>query len=377
MNAAGRISVFRAIQKTLLLFVVALGLPGFRLVAEEPDNSLSRFVVSMDDKSEDVAKAKSLLASTLANVVPPKKGEQTIKTADGRYVLCGDLFHHGKECALVELHMTVDPDEETSGRRIGVGFAFWNGKQWEPRGLWRICPVWRPEGWEKTGDDYLPITPANKPFWTLAVTSEKPPLAIIVGNVWKYWQENLITAFDPVTKSLVILEQNKKAESVDGYLRLASGSRHRSTYADWEFCLWTGKKLNPKGYWYDGLDETEVSPLWKAASYDTDGRKFADYLIECNQPDCSFKITRNDELYAKVTINRPNSPSICDGSEEAYLFEKLTELPRKLCPPSYPGFNPKRLEDIAKITVIGDSEAMKKLSPDGRRVKSTPQSAPR
>jgi hypothetical protein len=64
-----------------------------------------------------------------------------------------------------------------------------------------------------------------------------------------------------------------------------------------------------------------------------------------------------------VSVNRPNAPSNGDESEEAYLFEKLTGLPRKIYAPDYPEAKPQRLEAIAKITVSGDREAVRKLSP--------------
>ena len=70
-----------------------------------------------------------------------------------------------------------------------------------------------------------------------------------------------------------------------------------------------------------------------------------------------------------MTIDRPNAPNIGDESEEMYLFMKLTGLPQKLYQPDYKEAKPKHLEDIAKITVTGEPEAVKKLSPDGKRIK--------
>jgi len=121
----------------------------------------------------------------------------------------------------------------------------------------------------------------------------------------------------------------------------------------------------PCGTWKTDVSDCE-NPKWTATAYDRQNRPTV-YLIETNQPDCRFKITRDDEPYAKVEINRPNAPNIGDESEEAYLFEKLTRMPRAFYPPDYSGAKPKRLEDVASITVTGIPDAMKRLSP--RRTK--------
>lgn len=343
-----------------LVFAVALLLSLVSSLAEKPENWQERLGVSLDEKSERVVQAKAKLAETLASVVPTIKGEQNIKTDDGRIVLCGDLFRQGKAYALVEL---TSGGGETD-YRIGVGFAAWNGKKWEPRGLWKIAPIWRPEEWKESENEHFPISPVQKPFWTLEVGANQPPLAIIAGGIWRYWQEHFIARLDPAADALILLDQSKEVKPLVGYLRFTEDSGHRSTFVAWEFRIWTGQKLIPKAYWYEGMDKAEEYSLWKAATYDIEGRKSAEYLIVRNQDYGSYKITRNGERYASVTITPRNSPTASNESDDgAYFFEKLTGLPRKHFPPREWNPNAKRLEDIAKIAVTGPPEAMKKLSP--------------
>jgi len=345
-------------HRALLILAAVLAILPVSCVAQEQHDWRTELIVPLDSETEEVSAAKERLVKTLLAVVPPKKGQRVTKTTDGRYVLCGDLFRQGKLCALVELNSDTSPDEHSQS---GIGFAVWNGKRWQPRGLWKIEPIWKPEGWKKTPEENFPINPATKPFWTLEVTPDKPPLVIIVGEIWKYWQEHFIARFDPVTESLFLLEETKTAEPVGGYLRLYEDSGHRATFQAYDFRIWNGKKLVQKAYWYDG-DETGENPTLKATAYDNDGRKLGNYLIERNlEDDNSYKITRNGRSYANVTIKRSDVRGKDSEFAEVYFFEKLTGLPRKLYP--FKEDQPKRLEEVAKITVVGDNEAVKKLSP--------------
>lgn len=321
----------------------------------EPDD-LYRVPLNQNG-SDSVAEAKKSMAESLHQQVPPRQGQKEILTSDGRVALLGDLFKCGKPVALVEL---THGGGESNGE-IGLGFSEWDGANWKPRGLWKISPIWRPSGRHRSEEEYFPVTPATKPFWTVEVTPDRPPLAIVVGNIWKYWQENFIFRYNPKTSSLNLLEETKRPIQDGNYLRLTSDSGHRATFVAYKWCKWTGEKLLPKAYWYFGIDEDEENQILKAETYDGRGNRKAQYVIQCNQSNI-YEITREGKPFAKVTITRPNPPSTGDESEEAYLFEKLTGLPRKLYPVNYPEAKPKRLEDIAKITVTGTPQGVKLLS---------------
>ena len=283
-----------------------------------------------------------------------------VKNSTGQYVLCGDLFQCAKAYAVVEI-LRGSIGDRGDGDQIGLGLAAWNGKRWEPRDLWKICPGWNSEGTHEADEDMLPDNISDRPFWIQKLCGI--PSLIVAGEIDRWGQEFYLFSFDKRTEALRILEQSDRMpEMVDGYVRLLHSSGRKSDWEEWSFWNSKGKYLLPLGAWKADASDPE-NPRCVATTYDVTGKRSAEYLIECNQDDCSFKITRNGRIYAKVNINRPDAPSIGDESEEAYLFQKLTKLPRKLYPPDYPEAKPKRLEAIAKITVSGDPAAVKRLSP--------------
>ena len=327
-------------------------------------------VATLTDESSDVKNAREALAATLAAITPQgMKSPRSITTSDGRQVLYGDLFENHQICALVELPFQ---DEEIG---IGVGFALWNGKSWEPRNLFKIAPIWRAKGLKKEGDEYLPITPATAPFWMMKVTPDKPPLAVMVGMIWKYWQEHYLARYDAASRKLVLISEDKRPTPVKGYMRLYGDSGHRSVFQSWTFCKWSGEKLVPKGYWYDGLDRTEEFSENYAASYDDQGNETARYLITQEGSDkpseLVYSISIGDhEKYATVHVQltKHGDDSELGATVDAYLFEKLTGLPRDL----YPEEEADRkklepLENMATIVVDGRKDAVKMLSPKKKR----------
>lgn len=357
----GRVSFFWAMRRAMLVSMTMTLLPILPSIADEGvDWRCSTLVVPQDDKSGAATEANAKMAAALTSVVPPTKGEQVIKTGDGPYVLCGDLFRRGKGYALVELvHGSLGETED--GDQIGVGFAAWNGKAWEFRGLWRITPGWMLVGGEESGTDGRPKKPSDRPFWIQNLCGIRS--VVVAGAIDRWGQDYYVFGLDDQLKTLNILERSeRKPEMVDGYARFLHSSGRKSDWAEWLFWYSKGSRLLPAGAWRADATDCD-NPRWVATAYAATGQESAEYLIECNQPDCSFKITRNGELYAKVTINRPNAPNPNDESEAAYLFEKLTALSRSLYQVDWEGAKPKRLEDLAKITVTGSTEAVKKLSP--------------
>ena len=345
-------------MRLLILIMVALLADHAAIAGETPDWRTD-LMISLDDKSEQTIKAKAQLLEALKTVGPPKKGEQMVKISNGQSVLYGDLFRQGKAYAVVEL--VRGSFGESTGDQIGLGFAVWNGRGWEPRGLWRICPGWRSAGTENSDSDSLPDNVSDRPFWIEKLCGL--PSVIVAGEIERWDQEFYLFCFDKRIETLRILERSeRKPEMVDGYVRFLHSSGRKADWEEWLF--WNSNRggLLPLGAWKADSSNPE-NPSWVATTYDVTGQRAEVYLIECNQNDCSFKITRNGGLYAKVNVSRRDAPGTSDESEEAYLFQKLTKLPRKLYSPDGPGANPKRLEDIAEIKVSGDSEAVRKLSP--------------
>jgi hypothetical protein len=325
-------------------------------------------VASLNDEREEVTTAKEALKSTLAAINPKgTTSPRKIITSDDRQVFYGDLFHNQQICALVELPFQ---DEEMG---IGVGFALWTGKRWEIRNLFKIAPIWKPRGWKKEEGEYMPITPAESPFWIMRVTPDKPPLAVMVGMIWKYWQEHYLAKYDSASRSLILIAEDKDPTPVGGYLRLHGDSGHRAVYSDWTFCRWTGERLIPKGFWYDGMDRAETQSELHAASYDNQGKEMADYSITTPEPNKPsediYSISVNDHApYATVKIlwQKTIDPDTEGMAAGAYLFEKLTGLPRDLFPEGEESKKSQPLEKLATIKVTGSKDAVKKLSPKKR-----------
>lgn len=99
----------------------------------------------------------------------------------------------------------------------------------------------------------------------------------------------------------------------------------------------------------------------------------AEYKVEAKESDADtdsvYQITHQDKPFARVTFKWSRSlvgvtsegydPS---SEESAYLFEKLTGLPRKLYPASEWEKHFKVLEKNVKIHVEGEPAAVKLLS---------------
>lgn len=84
----------------------------------------------------------------------------------------------------------------------------------------------------------------------------------------------------------------------------------------------------------------------------------------------AYQITHQDKPWAQVTFKWSRSLEAvrtdgynCSGEESAYLFEKLTGLPRKLYPADKWEKRVKVLEKNVKIHVEGEPAAVQMLSP--------------
>ena len=155
---------------------------------------------------------------------------------------------------------------------------------------------------------------------------------------------------------------------------LYSNSRRRAIWEEWEFCPWGGDKLIERASWHEESPYNgEEKPFLLATRANNHGVEVAYKLIteaSYSDTDSVCQITRQDKLFARVTFKWSRSlvavigdgfyPS---GDESAYLFEKLTGLPRKLYPAKQWGKSVKALEKNVKIQVKGEPAAVQMLSP--------------
>lgn len=337
--------------------------------------------VPLNDQSKGTKAALKKMATSLARVRPDKMRElRSFETKEGVYVLYGDLFRTGHLFALSALSRggmpNVEPDTEQSDSSVdnsappvGLGFAEWTGAAWEPRGLWRIEPIWRPKGWKLGGDDYLPETPATKPFWMKLLGGDGHPKVIVAGDVEKYFQDFQLLQFDPKTHTLAfIASAMAEPEFIDGWVRLYEKSPRRAIWEQWTYHRWEGDKLVPKAAWHEEVpyDSSEKSFV-KATRFDSKGGKQEFMFYDESMDDCT--ITRDGHPFAQVKIE-PRRPAanaapetFSSNSESAYLFEKLTGVPRKLQVLPEGTSASARLEKLATIRVTGSKEAVRMLSP--------------
>jgi len=329
------------------------------LLAQEATNWLETRTVSIESQSD----ARAQLLETLASVVPPEKGEQVIHPPEGRYILCGDLFRQKEKYALVELR-----------GETGLGFAAWDGKRWYARGLWKIGLVWRPKGWQRSSEDYLDCTPAHRPFWTKKLSEGTIPEVVVAGEVDKYYQEFYLFAFDPKSGSLRFIQESMaEPQFTQGYLRLDYSSGRRAIWGQSDYYRWADGKLVPVADWRDEAPyHHPEDSFWKVTTYDSHGRKTEDFVIRNegseNENESAYGITENGKPFAKVMIQWEKSlihhpVSGWDEMEQAFFFEKLMKIPRALFPKESDEKALQRLEDVTRITVTGDPEAVKRLSP--------------
>jgi hypothetical protein len=162
-----------------------------------------------------------------------------------------------------------------------------------------------------------------------------------------------------------------------GYVRLDHNSGRRAIWGESEFHQWQGDKLVQKASWHDEVPYNNIDAPFVLATRMTSNGKNLEFRLEGAESDAESEsicqITREGRLFAKVTFKwpKPLNEFVSDGfyptdSEYAYLFEKLTGLPRHLYPAASNDRPVMRLEKLVKIHVEGEPVAVEMLSPSNR-----------
>ena len=309
------------------------------------------------------SKMQTALVETLAHLHPAKAiAPQVVTTPNGCYVLYGDLFNTGRNYAMAELPSKIG----------GIGFAVRSDTNWVPLGLWCLSPIWRPKGSKKYAGEHMPIEPAEHPFWLQKLSNDGPPEMIVVGDVWKYWQEHYIMHFDAGSQRLMMVGECMSAEFQDGWVILPYDSGHRSVYWGRKFMQWSGGNLIQKARWQEGVNEHDtdefIDGCIEEVSRLTSTGETEEFVIKhysgSEDADHSPKIVvfKGQSVYATLDIRWTGKldERYRHGFESRYLFEKLTGLPSKLCSTEL-RTKTSRLEDLATITVEGSPDAQKRL----------------
>jgi len=349
------------------------------LDAQEPKDDLQKLVIPLDEPSSAVKAARERLAAGLADVKPEAKAQQrSLIAKDGRFILYGDLFKTGGCFALFE--SPVKSEDEPQYNNGTIALAEWTKSKWQLRGLWNIPAVWRPKGWKwdgVDGDNYLPVIPATHPFELRDLSGDGVPEVLIAGEVEKYFQAYYLLRFEPKTRGLILLASAMgKPERAGKYVRLYFNSGRRAIYEAWEYLQWSGEKLVTKALWHDESPYNNIDPHFVRADVTGDDggvRSFKITDAESNsENESAYTITKDNMPYASLVVvwhkSRIKKPvDNADEVELAWLFEKITGLPRELVPRRRDIKRLARLEDHATVRVTGSEEALRKLSSDRRR----------
>ena len=270
----------------------------------------------------------------------------------------------------------------------GVGFSEWKDGNWQPEETLNITSEWAPKGGV---NPYMGrVTPAENAFWTLDI-GRGCRVAVIACDTEKYFQTFCVLQYNRDKKELEIVGPSMEPPRNQlGYLLTFNCSPRRAEWQAWDYfhvrkallihsaqwsewrsnsnpddSLTTLRAYNGEG----GLAETfDVEDGWSDQNnYEcTLSRSVANYSVE--------SLTTNQKApglsdYAHITINWPNGEwSDPDGlgSAEAYLFEKLTGIPRDLfqnpLPPDQTETKWPKIEKLATVKVTGGADAIARLS---------------
>ncbi len=334
-------------------------------------------VIPLNKSAEFTAALLRQVEKVMAPFTPAKEKQAAVSsfvTDEGCYVLHGDLFGSAQRFVLLELKVEPSFENLATEEKV-VGLAWLHAERWELCTLLDVAPVWRPKGWKERGDNYLPITPAERPFELEDLSGDGVPEVILAADVHKYFQQHFMYRLNAKTKSLTcVADSMKKPVLNGGFVMLYSNSGRRAIWEEWEFCQWEGNKLIEKASWHEESPyNDEEKPFMLATRANDQGVEAAYKLLteaSDSDTDSVCQITRQDKLFARVTFTWSRSlvavtgdgfyPS---GDESAYLFEKLTGLPRKLYPANKWGKSVKALEKNVKIHVKGEPAAVQMLSP--------------
>ncbi|MFZ2279044.1 MAG: hypothetical protein WAW39_14660 [Prosthecobacter sp.] len=359
-----------------LIILMSFGMQAGVCCAEtQPDYDF--LVIPLDKSAEFTASLLRQVEKVMAPFTPPKEKLAAVSsfvTDEGCYVLHGDLFGNAQRFVLLELNVESSFEKMATQEKV-VGLAKLNAGRWELCALLNVAPVWRPKGWKESENDYLPITPTERPFELEDSSDDGVPEVILAAEVNKYYQQYFMFRWDAKTKSLMcVADSMAKPVLKGGYVILYSNSGRRAIWEEWRFCQWEKDRLIERASWheevpYNGPEE----PFMLARRMNADGTEVELKAKDgewVSDTESVYQITRQEKPFARVTFKWSRTLDAVTavgyyppGEESACLFEKLTGLSRKLYPANIGEKSLKDLEKSVKILIEGEPAAVQMLSP--------------
>lgn len=347
-----------------------------RGACEEGKPTASEFVIPLSKSAEFATALLRQVEKVMAPFASHQQHEaaaSSFVTGEGCYVLHGDLFG-GQRFALMELKVKP-PFDKVATREKVVGLAWLNAGRWELRTVIDVAPVWRPKGWKESEGDYLHIVPAERPFELADLSADGVPEIILAADVDKYFQQHFLFHWNAEAKSLTFVAASMRKPVRSGsYVVLYSNSGRRAIWEEWEFCQWEGDMLVGRALWHEEAPyDAREEPFMAATQVNSDGTGvvFEVKNAESNSAaESVYQITREKKPFARLTFKwiRTFEAVTADGyypfgEQSAYLFEKLTGLPRNIYQGNTGERRLKSLETSVKIQVEGEHDAVQMLLP--------------
>src|SRR5262249_26156623 len=132
------------------------------------------------------------------------------------------------------------------------------------------------------------------------------------------------------------------------------------------FCRWEGDALKPVASWHSESGYNQNDPTFSEGTRYTQGGESTSIRVLCMHGTDSdgdgynYELTRDSKPFGKMHVvwkDESNYPTESHMSEDAWLFEKTTGLPRRLFPGQDNASSLPKFEDLASVTVEGNAEA--------------------
>jgi hypothetical protein len=314
---------------------------------------------------------KARAGDALKECVPGRRGITAGMNRNGFYSLTGDLFRNGGIYSVIE------------GGPDSLLICRWQRRHWTPVLAFDVGVSWKFPGWNRA--EALGREPeATKPFWILEL--EGFPILVVASRVEKAGQDYLAILLD---KDRLRMHDVKTSIQFpprvqEGYLITEDSSRVKSEWEATYFSRIRDGKFVVEKSWEEWVPYHQPDP----SMFDGDvaceiakngDRTFTimdDYGVRENPADfvifegnpSSFgwseiiDLSKKRKPWAKLYFHLERGTNGYFDSEAAYVFAKLTGLPRSLYRLKLEGGPTEPIESASRLKVTGTRGAIRLLS---------------